>query len=71
MYIYAYFWLIMHTYCIFLIFIIVQISCILGSAYFMHISAYFNFYIIAYLPLCIFKLISAYLGLLCFPRPII
>ena len=47
-----------------------QISCILGSAYFLHISAYFNLHIMAYLPLCIFKLISAYLHLFCLPRPI-
>ena len=70
MHIYAYFRLIVHIYCIFLICIFVHISCIFGTAYFVHISAYFNLHIMAYLPLCIFKLISAYLHLLCLPRPI-
>ena len=70
MYIYAYFWLFMHIYWIFLICIFVQISCIFGTTYFMHISAYFNLHIMACFPLCIFQLISAYLHLLCLPRPI-
>ena len=70
MHIYAYFRLIMHIYCIFLICIFVHISCIFGTAYFVHISTYFNLHVMAYLPLCIFKLISAYLHLLCLPRPI-
>ena len=34
----------MQTYCIFLICIFVQISCFCGSAYFVHISAYFHFH---------------------------
>ena len=53
-----------------LICMFVHISCIFGTAYFVHIYAYFNLHIMAYLPLCIFKLISAYLHLLCLPRPI-
>ena len=70
MHIYVYFGLIMHIYCIFLICTFVHISCIFGIAYFVHISTYFNLHTMAYLPLCIFKLISAYLHLLCLPRPI-
>ena len=65
MHIYAYFRLIMHIYCIFLICIFVHISCMYGTAYFVHISTYLNLNTIAYLPLCIFKFISAYLHLLC------
>ena len=65
----------MHTYCIFLICIFAHISCMFGykkfgTAYFVYISAYFNLNVMAYLPLCILKLISAYLHLLCPPRPI-
>ena len=37
---------------------------------FLHISTYFNFDVMAYLPLCTFKFISAYLHLLCLRRPI-
>ena len=70
MHIYAYFGLIVHIYCIFLICIFMHISCIFDTAYFVHISAYFNLHVTAYLPLCIFKLLSAYLHLLCLPRPI-
>ena len=69
MHIYAYFGLIVHIYCIFLICIFMHISCIFDTAYFVHISAYFNLHVTAYLPLCIFKLLSAYLHLLCLPRP--
>ena len=68
--IYAYFGLIMHIFCIFLIFMFVNISCIFGTAYFVHVSAYSNLHMMAYLPLCIIKLISAYLHLLCLPGPI-
>ena len=64
------FWLNMHIYCIFLIRIFVHISCIFGTAYFVDISPCLILHIMAYLPLCIFKLISAYLHLLCLPRPI-
>ena len=67
--IYAYFGLIMHIFCIFLIFMFVNISCIFGTAYFVHVSAYSNLHMMAYLPLCIIKLISAYLHLLCLQRP--
>ena len=63
MHIYAYFWLIMHIYCIFLMCIFVHITCIFGTAYFVHISTYFNLHVMAYLPLCIFKLhIYTYYG---------
>ena len=62
MHICAYFGLIMH--------IFVHISCIFGTEYLVNISTYFNLHVMAYLPLCIFKLISAYLHLLCLPRPI-
>ena len=62
MYIYAYFGLVMHIYCIFLIciMIFVQISCMCGSAYFVHISAYFNMHIMAYLPSCCVMHITPY-----------
>ena len=56
--------LILQIHCIFFICIFVYISCIFGTACFGHISAYFN------LPLCIFKLISVYLHLLCLPNQI-
>ena len=49
------------------------ISCIFGPAV-LHISCIFlqnfNLHVMAYLPLCKFKLVSAYLHLLCLPRPI-
>ena len=40
--------------------------------HFVYSTAYFNLHTLAYLPglLCIFKLISTYLLLLCLPRPI-
>ena len=60
----------MHIYCIFLICIFVQISCLCGSAYFVHISAYFHLHKMAYLPLCNNMHIQVYFSIFTLIMPV-
>ena len=49
-----------YAYCLFFTYI-AYFSFAYGTAYFVHVSVYFDLHIMTCLPLCIFKLISAYL----------